>query len=68
MAKCAIPECDRRSKGYFMGWENVGEKKKWGYVCGTHDKFLGRSNLKKYADMELEEAIKFERKEGKDEI
>ena len=66
MPKCAIPECNRRSRGYFMGWLDSQGVKHWGFVCGIHDKSFGRGNLKKYADMELEEAIVFERKVKED--
>jgi len=43
-----------------MGWENKNSKPHWGLVCATHDKVLGRTNLRK-AGMSNEESILFER-------
>ena len=55
---CEFQHCGRRAK-YFMGWLENGDKK-FGMVCATHDKILGRKNLMA-TGMTIEEAIKFER-------
>ena len=57
--KCAVPGCKRKSRGYFMGFPGKGGKKRFGYVCGIHDKLFGRQNLKQ-AGLTLEQAIAFE--------
>lgn len=57
-------ECEYRGckhgANYFMGWDENGVKK-FGYVCATHDKVLGRKNLMAHAGMTLKEAIEFEK-------
>jgi len=57
--KCEYPGCNRKAK-YFTGWLENGEKK-FGYVCATHDKELGRKNLMALAGMTLKEAVEFDR-------
>uniref|UniRef100_A0A6M3L711 Uncharacterized protein n=1 Tax=viral metagenome TaxID=1070528 RepID=A0A6M3L711_9ZZZZ len=64
MGKCTIPGCGRRAS-YYMGWKDEQGVKQWGYVCATHDKFIGRGNLME-AGMTLEGAINFERKDKED--
>jgi len=58
MKVCEFPECTHTGAKYFMGWSN-GSGKRFGFVCATHDKLLGRQNLQKYMSIEL--AIRFEK-------
>ena len=55
---CQYHECKRPAQ-FNMGWRNENGKLHWGYVCATHDRELGRTNLSKF--MSLEEAILFEK-------
>lgn len=56
---CDYHGCKHRAK-YFMGWLDSKGEKQWGVVCATHDKMLGRENLKA-TGMTLQEAIAFEK-------
>lgn len=56
--KCAYPGCNRMTpKPYMMGWEDDEGRVKFGLVCATHDKILGRTNLAKLLDLTKSEAI-----------
>lgn len=57
--KCEYYGCNRRAK-YFMGWSSDNGEKKFGFVCPTHDKELGRSNLMR-TGLTLPEAIAFDK-------
>jgi len=59
---CQFKHCNRKA-AYFIGW-STSDGKKWGMVCATHDKELGRKNLLNY--MSLEEAIESDRKSRED--
>ena len=60
MANCAVNGCNRKSL-YFMRWTDEEGNKQEGYVCATHDKYLGRKTLVE-AGLSLKEAIAFEKK------
>ena len=60
MGKCTVPGCGRRAS-YYMGWKDKQGEEHQGFVCATHDKFIGRGNLMEYAGFTLEDAIAFEK-------
>ena len=42
--RCAMLTCPHKAK-YFMTWDKKGVRES-GYVCGTHNNYLARQNLK----------------------
>lgn len=59
--KCELPGCKRRTRMRYLMSFKVDGKKRFGYVCGTHDRVLGRQNLMA-TGMTLDKTIKFEKK------
>ena len=43
---CAALTCTRKAKYYMTWWDNKMGMRVHGYVCGSHDNFLARCNLK----------------------
>ncbi len=52
---CAYSGCQKPPR-YFMTWPE-----EHGYVCGEHDRILGRTNLGRLARMTLQEAIAWDK-------
>ncbi len=57
MARCSYPGCSRQAS-YYMSWLE-DDVKRFGYVCATHDRVLGRQNLVA-SGMTAAEAVRFD--------
>ena len=56
-SRCQYHGC-KRSASYYMSWKEP-DGKRFGYVCASHDRMLGRKNLVN-AGMTVDEAIDFD--------